>query len=51
LFDQSGEDLKRLDFDLEKFRAEIGRDRPAQVAVPQIPARKPVVTLGTATKQ
>lgn len=51
LFDQSGEDLKRLDFDLEKFRAEIGRDRPAQVAVPQIPASKPVVTLGTATKQ
>jgi hypothetical protein len=43
LFARTGDELKSLEFDLEKFRAELNQSKPAQVSVPaQIPA-KPIV--------
>jgi hypothetical protein len=40
LFARAGKELEKSDFDLEKFRAELGKGRPAQVAVPaQIPPK------------
>ena len=42
LFDRQSEDLKKLDFDLERFRAELSKQRSAQVNVPVPIATTPV---------
>ena len=55
LFARSSEELKKLDFDLEKFRAELDKNRSAQVAVPvqvpQVPPVAPTVPVAAQTGQ
>jgi len=48
LFARSGQDLQKLDFDLEKFRVELGKGRPTQVAVGPQPV-PPASTTATAS--
>src|SRR5437660_1740693 len=52
---KQGEELKKLDFDLEKFRAELDKNRSAQVAVPaqvpQVPPVAPTVPVAAQTVQ
>src|SRR5437868_746561 len=55
LFERQNEELKKLDFDLEKFRAELDKNRSAQVAVPaqvpQVPPVAPTVPVAAQTVQ